>query len=333
MHARTGVPPPAGNPLQDLDRRLAEWSRDHLITERQAGAIRAYEAAHGATPEPAKPRTSPLTEALVYLGLALAVAAVGVIIGRSWSDLSAGTRMAIPAGIAVILFVIGWTTRRASDPAVLRASNVAWFFSTAAVAWCAAEVAFEGFDLSEAGPLLWTGAVTSVYAGALYFVRPAALQNVALLTGLALLAGGALFGSAVAAWSAIWGLGLLWIVLAWRDRLVGRGTAYTVGTLVALTSAVIVAANAGHGWTWIVLVNAAALIGAGVALRHTPMLVLAAIGLFEATFATVTRYLGGGVGAAIGLLAAGGVVLAVAWMVSRRRATTRPGADAPGDRP
>jgi len=334
MEDRTGVPPPPpGNTLQDLDRHLAEWSREHLITEPQAGAIRAYEASHGTTTEPAKPRTAPVTEALVYLGLALAVAAIGVILGRSWSDLSAGVRMAIPGLIAALLFVVGRATRGARDPALVRASHVAWFLSTGAVAWCVVEVAIDGFDLTDRWPLLWTGAITAAYASALYFARPSALQNVAMLVGLSLLAGGALWESPEAAWSAIWALGWLWIVLAWRGRLAGRGTAYTIGTVAAVLGALIVPATAESGWMWIGVVNAAALIGVAVALRQTPMLVLAAIGLFQATIVTTDHYLGGGIGTAIGLLVAGVAVLGVALLVSRRRATTSRGADAPGHRP
>jgi hypothetical protein len=63
------------------------------------------------------------------------------------------------------------------------------------------------------------------------------------------------------------------------------------------------------------------------------MLVLAAIGLFQATIVTTDHYLGGGSGTAIGLLVAGVAVLGVALLVSRRRATTSPGADAPDHRP
>jgi hypothetical protein len=312
-------PPPVDPPIPNLDRRLDAWSAERLITPEQAEAIRAYEASRTTRSERDKSRTTPLTEALAYLGVALAFAAFAVLLGRFWSDLATGARIAVPALLASALFVVGWGTRDAPDPAVGRVSHVAWFLSAAAVAWCATQLAVDGFDAADGWPLLWAGLATSVYASALYLVRPAALQHVALLIGLAMLAGGVLFDSGVAAWSAIWALGIVWIVLGWRGVLKGRGTAYTIGTIVALVAAALVAVNAADGWMWLVVVTSAVLIGAAVALRETPMLVLAAIGLFAGTLATVDHYVGGGAGAAIGLLVAAVVVLAVAVIASRRR--------------
>jgi hypothetical protein len=86
-----------------------------------------------------------------------------------------------------------------------------------------------------------------------------------------------------------------------------------------LVAAIAVPAGLGPGWTWLGLINAAGLIGVAVALRQTPMLVLASIGLFESTIGTIDHYLGGGLGAAVGLLVAGLVVLAVALVAARRR--------------
>lgn len=313
--------PPVDPPPDDLDGRLDAWSRERLITPQQADAIRAHEASRLAAPDSQiakKGRTTPLTEALAYLGVALAVAAVAVIVGRSWSDFPTETRVAIPGVIVIGLFLLGWRTRNASDPALGRLSRVAWLFSTIALVWCAAELTV---DSEGRWPLLWTGAAASVYAAALYLVRPAALQHVALLLALALLVGGLLFDAPVAIWSVIWALGVLWIVLGWREVLVGRGTAYTIGTIVALVSAAGAAVTADARVTWLTIVNGAVLIGAGVALRHTPMLVLAAIGLFVGIVMTTDEYLGGGTATAVGLLVAGIVVLAVAVVASRLRRT------------
>jgi Predicted membrane protein (DUF2157) len=313
------APPPNDPRTTDLNGRLEAWSEERLITPEQADAIRVYEASRGAHPLRETGRTTPVTEALAYLGVALAVAALTVIVGRSWADLSTGAHIAIPGLIALALFVVGWATRDGSDPAVGRVSHVAWFFSAAAIAWFAIELAVGGFDETDRWPLLWAGLATAVYAGALYLLRPAALQHVALLIGLVMLAGAVLFDSGVAAWSAIWALGALWIVLGWKGVLVGRATACTIGTIVALVSVGLVVVNAGPGWSWLAVVNAAVLIGAAVVLRQTPMLVLAAIGLFAGTVTTIDHYIGGGTGTAVGLLVAGILVLAVAVLVARRR--------------
>ncbi|MGZ4129694.1 MAG: DUF2157 domain-containing protein [Actinomycetota bacterium] len=319
MHPRTRIPPATHHPLHDLDGHLDLWSKEHLISTEQAGAIWAYEAYRVARPETERSETTPLTEALAYLGAGLAVAALAAILGRSWSDLATAVRIAIPAALAVVLFVVGWLTRHRADPAVARVSHVAWFLSTAAVAWFGAVLMIDGFGATGRWPLLVAGAAASVWAGELYLLRPSALQQVALLIGLAMLAGGLLFDSPAAAWSVIWALGVVWIVLGWRGVLTGRGTACTVGAIVAIVAGPAAASMVDPGLIWLAIVNAAALTAAAVALRQTPMLVLAAIGLFQGTVATTDHYLHGGIGAAVGLLVAGIVVLAIAFVASRRR--------------
>ncbi|HEX9311548.1 MAG TPA: DUF2157 domain-containing protein, partial [Actinomycetota bacterium] len=78
-------------PGNGLPRHLDEWVRASLITEAQADAIRAFE-------DRKAPRASValITEALGYLGAALAAAAAAVLVGRSWNDASSGLRILLP---------------------------------------------------------------------------------------------------------------------------------------------------------------------------------------------------------------------------------------------
>ena len=314
MSARTDLSPPHDGSNQ-IKRHLDTWVSRRLITRAEADAIAAFEALPGE--ERARSRMGRLTEALAYLGGALAVAAAGVLLGQVWEDLPTAARIAVPGAIWMVLFGLGWRLREARQPALGRLGSVLWFVSPAALAWCVNVAAMDGFGLRERWPLLWSGAAVSAYAVALYALRPAILHQIALVVGLGMLASG-LFGSAQAVGYAIWVIGIAWILLGWRDVLVGRDAALTIGSVAALFGVTMIPVPGG---LWIGLVTSAALIGLSVALRQSPMLALGGIGLFASTIGTIQHYVRGTTGVAIGLLVAGIVMLALALLVSRLKPT------------
>ena len=65
------------------------------------------------------------------------------------------------------------------------------------------------------------------------------------------------------------------------------------------------------------MASSCGLIGAGVGLRRTAVMVIGTIGLFFSTFATIEQYVEGSTGIALGLLVAGVLVSAVAFGVWR----------------
>jgi hypothetical protein len=310
MSARPDLSPSHGGSDQ-ITRQLDTWVSRRLITRAEADAIAAFEA-HPER-ERARSRMGPLTEALAYLGGALAIAAAGVLVGQVWEDLPTAARVAVPGAIWVTMFAVGWWLRDARHAALGRLGRVLWFLSPAPLAWCVIVVTMDGFGLRERWPLLWSGAAVSAYAAALYALRPAILHQLAVVVGLAMLAGG-LFASSQAVGVTIWTIGVAWILLGWRDLLVGRDAALTIGAVAALFGVTMVHAPAG---LWMGLATSAALIGVSVALRHSPMLALGGVGLFASTIGTIQHYVRGTTGVAIGLLVAGVVMLALALLVSR----------------
>jgi hypothetical protein len=194
---------------------------------------------------------------------------------------------------------------------------VLWLASTGALVWCVMTLVLDGFDVDDRWPLMWAGATATVYAGALYFQRPSGLQQLAFFGSLMLLGGGTFFEHASAYGIAVWALGIAWILLGWRGRLAEQPTALTIGTIGALVGSMIAPADLPDVGRWLGVATAVGLIGAAVALRSTPMLALAAIGLFQSTIGTVQYYFGGGIGAAIGLLIAGVLILVLAVVVAR----------------
>jgi Predicted membrane protein (DUF2157) len=309
----TTPPRPDGTNVPDLAERLETWVSEGVISRADADAISAFES--GRTPIPRGRGVTPVTEALAYLGAALAVAAAGTVVGGEWDALSTAGRIAIPAAIWLLLFGVGWWISGAASPPQIRLARVLWLLSAASLAWTVSSVVANGFR-AERWPL-WSGAAVVLFAGALYLARPATLQQLALVGGVTLLAVGLAEDSWTAMGVAFWAIGAAWILLGWRRLLVQPDTASTVGSLLVLIGALLFSIQHEEVGAWLSVLTAAGLIGVSVGIRHTAMLVLGAIGLFFSTFGTIQQYVEGTTGIAIGLLVAGVLVSVVAFGVWR----------------
>lgn len=322
-------PEPSVEEIPNLTERLDTWVTERVISREDADAIAAFESGRG--PVPRGRGVTPVTEALAYLGAALAVAAGGTVLGGEWDGLSAAGRIAVPGTIWLALFAAGWWIRGAASSPMVRLARVLWFLSAASLAWTVGSVVEDGFG-SEGWPL-WSGAAVVPYAGALYLARPGTLQQLALLGGLVLLAVGLTEDSVDATGGALWTIGAAWILLGWRRLLVSDGAATTAGSLLVLFGALLFSTDNEEVGAWLSILTSAGLIGISVGIRHTAMLVLGAIGLFFSTFGTIQQYVEGTTGIAIGLLVAGVVVLALALIVSRLTPSRWRTGDGPPDAP
>jgi hypothetical protein len=300
--------------IPDLTDRLDRWVAEGVISRADADAIVSFESERGPAP-PGRSGITPVTEALAYLGGALAVAAGGTVLGGEWQDLPTAGRIAIPGAIWLALFAAGWWIRDATSPPMVRLTRVLWFLSAASLAWTVGTAVADGFE-AEGWPL-WSGVAVVLFAGGLYLSRPGTLQQLAVVAGLVLLAVGLTADSVTALGVALWAIGAAWILLGWRRLLVQPGAASAVGSLLVLFGALLFSVEDEEVGAWLSVLTAAGLTGVSVGIRQTAMLVIGAIGLFFATFGTIQQYVEGTTGIAIGLLVAGLVVLALALIVSR----------------
>jgi hypothetical protein len=303
----------------NLAERLDIWVAERVISRADADAIAAFESRR--TPAPRGRSVTPVTEALAYLGAALAVAAGGTVVGGEWDGLSTAGRIAVSGTIWLVLFGVGWYLHGATSPPRVRLARVLWVLSVASLAWTMSSVVADGFR-AERWPL-WSGAAAVLFGGALYLARPSTLQQLALAGGLILLAVGLAEDSLTTMGVAFWVFGAAWILLGWRRLLVGPDAASTVGSVLALIGALVFSIQHEEVGAWLSVLTAAGLIGVSVGIRHTAMLVIGAIGLFFSTFGTIQQYVEGTTGIAIGLLVASVVVLALALIVSRLTSPTR----------
>jgi hypothetical protein len=133
----------AVRPGNGLPRHFDEWVRASLITQTQADAIRTFE-------DRRTPRASVtlITEALGYLGAALAAAAAAVLVGRSWNEASPGLRI-LPGVASLVMVAAGWSLRRTEDAAIARLASVLWLLAAGLSGWFGGQLASDGFNASD----------------------------------------------------------------------------------------------------------------------------------------------------------------------------------------
>lgn len=178
------------------------------------GTRPAPSTAAGPDSDAALPRRERMVEVLAYLGGALVIGALILIVGLAWEDLSRGGKLAICGGTSLLLLAaataIGWQgadtasgPRRRIHASVLAAVASAGVAFTAGVAFDIdgfSELTFPGVGMlvvAVGGYLVWRGAplLCAIFGGGLLIVialldmRPAAWPTL-LVVGAALVAYG-----------------------------------------------------------------------------------------------------------------------------------------------
>lgn len=308
----------------ELPGRLDRWVRASLITREQADAILGFERSRRPG---AAPRSIPLvTEALAYLGAALALAALFVFLSQTWDDLRVGGRLGVLGVVAAAFFAGGFVLRARPEPAIDRLASVLWALSAGFVGGFAAILATDGFDASDRGGFIAAGAAGSIYAAGLYAASRRTLQQLALAAGLVVLAAGLFWESAAGIGIAIIVLGLAWLGLGWLERLSPSRTAFAIGALGLLIGPLFLAEPALAAALVVGVLGSAGLIVASIGLRQTVLLGLGTAGLFVYLTWAIGHYLGETIGLPLALLVAGLAAIAVAVVVAR----IRPLASGPG---
>jgi len=306
-----------------LHRKLRGWVAASLITPEEADAIEAFELDRTRRSGPATSRVPLVTEALAYVGGALAAAAAAVLLGDRWGEFTPAVR-AISIGVAAAAaFAGGLMLRTSEEPAFVRLSSVLWFVATGLFAWFVVLIEFDVLEQSGRVPILVAGVATSALAGILYAVQRRVLQQVALFAGLLTVAGASM-PEGTPAMLALWTVAVVWIVLGFLGMLDPERAALALGSLVALYVP-LAAGLGGDVGIWLGLATGIALLVTSVARHETVLLGFGAIGVFGYTLGVLARFFGDTAVMPIALLVAGATVLtlAVAYARRSRRTATR----------
>jgi hypothetical protein len=310
---------PAVPPADDY---LERWRAAGLIDAAQVERILAFEQEREAVARRADVDRPSVLEALLYLGIAVAVVGVYALVAQNWDELRTWARIGILAVPGVLLLLAGAAMRVADQPPIVRASGVAWL---AAVALIGGAVGVAGHEAA------WPGRVVALAAGAaatglaltLWVIRPSHPQVIAVAGGLVVLA------IAAAQWVEdyetlttgllIGAFGAVGVVLTERGGLRPRLSARLLGSAGVMLG-LLGAAYLDERRLWIdllVFVAGAALIAVGLQRPSFEYLAVAVIGLFIGLVAFIFRYFEDELGAPLALVLCGTLLIAAALLIAR----------------
>ena len=326
--------------MNQLREHLQDWADAGLISPDQAARIVEHETTRvpdtttglGAVDRSttsatraAKTRLTSPAEAIGYVGAALALGAIGLILGDLWYELLVGGRLALVGVITLSLFGAGVAVRTSTSAAMQRLTSVLMTASVGGVGWFTAVVASDVFDLSTPARSTSVGAVMSVVAAALYLWRPRALPQLATLGSVAFTAGWALSLSPLDPGAEWYGLvvgsvGVAWFLLALGGWLTPRPVGEVAGALVGSLGVQIAAfGDPPELALGIGLVLAGTLVVLAVRTEALHHLVVGALALFVLAPQLVFELFGDAIGAPATLLLVGLLLVLLAVGLGRAR--------------
>lgn len=307
-----------------VDEKLVDWQRAGLLTLAHADRIRAFEALDdGAEAGGSPARMTAVAEAFSYLGAALMVAALGLLVDRIWLDLTLMAQVGLTGAAAAALLAGGGLVPAAAGPTALRVRAVLWTASAFFVA-LTVSVSAAGNRVWDARDAVLVGAaVAAGYAAGLWWRCRHALLHIATFAGTtvtAWLIGDDLIRTDNAAALSGWIAAVGWLALTGLrvatprllGEVLGSGGAVVAGWVLQVTPW-------GHA---IAMGTVAAVMIHGVRQRSVIFLGIGAVGAFVVIPTVLSDLFPGVTATSLGLLGAGAALVGVALVVLRRETAT-----------
>ena len=316
--------------MEDLNRRIAAWREAKLLTEKQASAIAAFEAArapevHSGASDREHGTGVLLAEALGYVGAAIAIAAVVILLGNQWGSLNLGGRLGLIGLITAIVSGAGVALRGSEGAPIRRLVSLLLTAGVGGVGWMVGIVAKDVFRWADSTTFLAVGISSLILSGALYGWRPRALPQVASLAS-ALIVVGAIFnrpgldGTSTWVGLSMWAVGVAWALFGLGGWLRPVPVAVGFGSVVALISAQV--ASAGEQRLALLLVGlatAGALLARGVGRGAAYQVAIGSLGLLTFLPQVVVHIFGTAIGAMVTMLVVGLILVVVSVRLARGR--------------
>jgi hypothetical protein len=319
--------------VRDLTTQLQSWRAEGLVSPEQAAAILAFEAER---PETARaPRRTLFAEAVGYVGAALAVGAVAMLVGELWEVLATPSRLVLVGLLTVLLAGAGGALLRAERAPMQRLATVLFTGTVAGVGWLATIVAVDVVHLEEGGIGLAVGLATFAVALPLYLLRRRPLHQLTLLATIMIVAFSALSLPAMSLdpmWYALTviAVGGAWFALSAGGWLTPRTLGEVAGAALVLLAS---QAPAVGSFPWLLVALgvavAAGLVALAVVGDRMHHLVVGAIGLFVLVPRLVFELFGDAIGAPAALLVIGLLLVLLAVGIGRARREVGGGAAPP----
>ncbi len=297
-----------------VEEQLSRWHDAGLIDEEQARRILAFEQERSDAERAADSERPSVLEAVLYLGIAVAVVGVVTLTAQNWEDLRTWARVAVLAVPGSLLLLAGWAMRTADQTAVRRASGVAWLATVALLAGAASVAGHEGGG-EERQVWLAAGGTATVLALGLWAVHPSQPQVIAVAGSLVVLAIAAAqwvdgyepeaAGLLMAAFGAI-------MLAVTEARRFGPTAGARLLSAAGIMAGFIIAAYIDGGSVWIellVFVAGVVLIALGLWRADFGFIVVAVGGLFLGLVLFIFRHFEDDLGAPLALLLTGTLVI------------------------
>ncbi len=309
-----------------LGAKLREWVGAGLIDPDQASAVERYEAEHA----PDVPSRVPLAaEAIGYIGAGLVVAAVALVVGNRWDDLTTTGRIVSLTIPTLAAIVAGWWTGGREEPALERLGSVLWLLAVAGTAGVAAVVwihAIHDGSAPDHGTTLFVGGIALCFALTAWLLRPLEFQQIAMLGATIATVLGIIDAlntsrdasmSSLAVGLSLFFLGAAWLAGGTLARLPPTILASLSGSILILVGAQIIRNDNDHLALWLGLASAVALMVVGVARSEIQVLLVGTVGLFQWTPQIALFYLEDTLGAEATLFVIGTLFIVLAGLLTR----------------
>ena len=328
------------SPIETVADLVELWQREGLVSDEQRDQLCADTRAkwHITAAQPHhRPAPSHLAslavEALGYLGGVVVVVAIGLIVGRFWSDIPAAARLALALLCTAELLGAGRAVPAVPGTAGDRLRSVLWVAACITFGGAAAMVAYDFLDLRNDPVVLIAIISGGVLALVLWRLQPRALQHTAVFAALVIGIGVAVSmipGPESEFYNpdappitefmpgmAIWAVGLVWLMFSWAQQIRPPVLGMVLGAVVMILGA---ATFASVAWgVYFALATVVAVIVLAVLMRNFFLLIVGAVGALQTLPAAIITLFPGVMAAAAVLLLVGiGLVLA-AVLVARGR--------------
>ena len=314
--------------MATVDDHLRRWSEAGVVDAATSERIREFEREERTRPTAAKGAGLPsVTEAVLYLGVAVVVAGAIVLTAENWRDLESWARIAALAVPAALTFAAGIALRSLDQPQYRRAADLAWL-ATVALAAGAAAVVSEEADADDSLSTLFLGATATVVAAALWAANPRTLQLMALGGGLFMLAtglGGAVDDSGpIVVGMALFGVGGFALALAETGLLQPKPVGQAIFGTFAILGPFIAGVDGSVLWAELmVFAVGAGLVGLAVRRNAFVYMVIAVAGMFLGLITFVFEHLSDTIGVALSLLLCGAAIIGGVLLLAVARSSTR----------
>ena len=316
--------------MEDLNQRIAAWREAKIVTEKQASAIAAFEAARAPDVGPGAGDHEHgtgvlLAEALGYVGAAIAIAAVVILLGNQWDSLNLGGRLGLIGLITAIVSGAGVALRGSVGAPVRRLVSLLLTAGVGGVAWIVGIIASDVLKWGSASSLLAVGVSSLILSGALYRWRPRALPQVAALAS-ALIVVGAIFdrpglnGTSTWLGLSMWAVGVAWALFGLGGWLRPTPVAVGFGSVVALISAQVGSTGDQRlALLFVGLATAGALLARGGGRGAAYQVAIGSLGLLTFLPQVVVHLFGTAIGAMVTMLVVGLILVVVSVRLARGR--------------